>query len=237
MTRPELTELMHRESDQLDPAAGQRILQEALLKGARRRRARQLAVGASAAALVAVFVGGFSLVDSWRSDRANDGTAPVAPVGSPVMSGVVVDGSGNPVPGVEVRLTAEQPVGDAIHEIPVGMDVTDEQGAFTTYGDLPASVTARNPDGSVNVQIRMSDPAMTLYYGIQLMPPASSADPWTWTSSPDLGVVAAAERDLAAGGAADNLYLVFDPDHEVASEWSSDSTMTNPDALTPDANQ
>jgi len=155
---------------------------------------------------------------------------------APLLSGIVVDANGVPKPGVVVRVAVERREETFAEEVPVATDTTDELGAFNTSGELPLSITDRNPDGSVNLWIALSDQTLDSYYNLMMMPPEAGADFWSWPDFADLGVVAPAERDgLSPGDAADNLQLVFAPDSGMASEWTSSNTISAPDALTSDA--
>jgi hypothetical protein len=112
MTNTELTDLMRRASDDLDPASSQRILDEALRNGARRRRGRHIAVAASAASVLAVVAGGLGIAPSVGLGHTEDTRAEV--LASPLTAPTTYPpGSRTEVPGGPVIETDRKIVDDA----------------------------------------------------------------------------------------------------------------------------
>jgi len=111
MTSTELTDLMRRESEELDPVSSQRILADALRGGARRRLRRHLTVGASAAAVVAVMaIGTGFAISNGPSGTGDAGTGGWA---APSTEPTKAPGSPTEVPDGPVIETDRGIVGDA----------------------------------------------------------------------------------------------------------------------------
>ncbi len=119
---------------------------------------------------------------------APSGAAPAA-AGERVMSGTVVAGSGEPVAGALVEATVEQWRGDnAFREQPLGEATTDSTGQFAILGAVAPGAT-RNPDGSVNVLLRVVAEATEKYFLVSAVPPVGSGTSWAWGEQADQSLV------------------------------------------------
>ena len=115
----ELSDLLQRGADRLDPLSGQRILDQAIARGASRRRRRRLAAGSSAFAITAVTCtgvvlttgGGPGTAPSVVEDPAPATAPPAAPSASAEPS--YAPGSDTQVPEGPVVVTDRKVVEDA----------------------------------------------------------------------------------------------------------------------------
>lgn len=184
------------------------------------RHPKTWALGALAALLLVLFV-----LSRTTSAPADEPAEPAAPA---LISGRVVDGDGNPLAQVSVRVGVEQPVDDGIAVIDLTSAVTDANGTFSTFAELPDTVTSRNPDGSVNLALMVAGDEIDRYYILGMMPPSDGAA-WLWPTGPDRGVVEpAAQATVEAGDPANQLLLTLAPDQGLASDYSGPDVLEAP---------
>ena len=113
MTSTKLTDLMRQQAEELDPASSQRILNDALRGGARRRLRRHLVVGATAATVLAAIATGTGLAMSGGPSRT-DNERPDVSATSPSAATAYDPGSETEVPDGPVIKTDRKIVGDAV---------------------------------------------------------------------------------------------------------------------------
>lgn len=184
------------------------------------RHSKAWAIGALAALLLVLFV--LSRTTFATADEVVEPTAPA------LISGRVVDGDGNPLAQVKVLVGVEFPFDGGFQVVNLTDVVTDADGTFSTFANLPDTITSRNPDGSVDLALRVADDEIERYYTVGMMPPSDGA-PWRWPTSLDLGVVEAAARaGLAPGDPADQLLLTLAPHQGLASDYSGAGVLEAP---------
>ena len=129
MTSTKLTDLMRRQAEELDPASSQRILNDALRGGARRRLRRHLVVGATAATVLAAITTGTGLAMSGGPSRT-DNERPDVSATSPSAATAYDPGSETEVPDGPVIETDRKIVGDAVL-LAVTRDLLPANGVVT----------------------------------------------------------------------------------------------------------
>lgn len=103
---------------------------------------------------------------------------------------------------------------------PMAEGVTDDTGSFELHGALGEAPYSLNPDGSVQLEIMVTDPAADTIRFVLLnaLPPAENRPDWTFNQTPDPAVLpepAAAQASERAYGVISGLSLPMTGDGSV----------------------
>jgi hypothetical protein len=151
---PELTELLRRQSEALDPAAGERILAQSLAGGARRRRSRQAAVTLSGLVAAAVVATGVAAVTGGTPESAPDRGPAASPsagaTGSPAPTAEPTydEGSATEVPGGPMIPTGRVVVDEEALGESAGYQLVDRRPGDKTVSDQITRIRVHHIESS-----------------------------------------------------------------------------------------
>ena len=147
-----------------------------------------------------------------------------------LVSGTVVDGSGDPVGGAQVVANIENDVTtpeEKTELLEVASGTTNANGGFTLTGGLSVPATYDEDDGSVRVELTIMDTDVARFYTINAVPPAEAGGNWTWSTMADTAVIDhPVEVEALVGQPVTDLAFKLDVDKGVANGSASSGVYT-----------